>query len=296
VKILVTGATGFVGSHLIAELGSRHEIYGIIRSDASEESDDGVSWIRQDLAHGVDSSKFPPEIDAVVHLAQSKRYREFPDGAADMFAINVRATFDLLEYARAAGAQSFLFTSSGAVYGHDYEKFVETDPVSPLNFYLSSKYSAELLIANYQRFFNTIVFRLFFIYGPGQRGMLIPSLADRVERGEIIVIEGNPGLAINPIYIADAVRVFEPALALSRSGLFNVAGDEVVNLTELVHLVGRLLGKRPHIEYAEGGAAGDLVGDIDQMRQVLGIVPRTPLVKGLGQLIAKRAHSAVPGE
>ena len=100
--------------------------------------------------------------DTVIHLAQSRHYRQFPERADDIFAVNVKSTFQLLDYARRAGAGRFLHASSGGVFGYSYEKFVETDPVNPLNFYLSSKYCAELMVGNYRDYFLTIVLRFFF--------------------------------------------------------------------------------------------------------------------------------------
>lgn len=278
-KVLVTGAGGFIGSRLVAELGRRHEVVALARG--SRPPADGVEWIGLDLAQPLERKRLPSHVDAIVHLAQSRRYRDFPAGAADVFAVNIGATFSLLEYARTAGVRSFVYTSSGGVYGFSYERFVESDPVSPLNFYLGSKYSSELLIGNYEAFFHTVVLRPFFVYGPGQRGMLVPNLVERVLADERVSIEGNPGLRINPIHVDDAVRVFEPALMLDRSGLFNLAGDEVVTMTELVELIGKVAGRTPQIEYRDSSGNGNLVGDNAAMKDVLGVVPRVSLHEGL---------------
>jgi UDP-glucose 4-epimerase len=281
VKVLVTGAGGFIGRHLIASLRAHHDVIAVARVPTGI---GGVGGVDLDLSKKLDEQALPSQIDAVIHLAQSRRYRDFPDGADDVFAVNVDSTLQLLEYARNAGAQTFLFASTGGVYGYGYEKLSETDPVDPLNFYLSSKYAAELLIANYRRFFATIVFRFFFVYGPGQHGMLVPTLIQRVLADETIAIDGDPGVRINPVYVADAVRTFEPALNLGRSGLFNIAGDEELTLTDLVQAIGEVTGRKPQIEYGDATTAGDLVGDNTQMREVLGVRPETMLREGLAQV------------
>lgn len=178
-RILVTGAAGFVGSHLLDRLEEGNELFPLVRTaqDADRE------WIVQDLSEPLDIARLPKRIDAVIHLAQSRRYREFPNGAEDMYAINVHSTFHLLEYARKAGAQSFLLASTGGIYGYSYEALVETSPANPLNFYLTSKHVAESLVGNYQAFFRTVVFRFFFAYGPGQEGMVVPTLLEKVRKG-----------------------------------------------------------------------------------------------------------------
>ena len=291
-KILVTGATGFIGSRLIRHLGPRHEVLALARHIPDGPAPPGVQWIEQDLAAPLDGRTLPDHVDAVIHLAQSQLYKEFPRHAQDIFDVNIAGTFHLLDYARQAGAGQFIFASSGGVYGYSYERFVEHDPVYPLNFYLSSKYSAELLIANYQPFFRTVVFRFFFVYGPDQTRMLIPTLINRVLRGDTITIEGNPGLRINPTYVDDLVRVFEPALALPGSDLFNVAGEETVTITELVRLIEQVTGKTAQIVYQEAGSTGDLVGDNTRLKTILGVTPQTALRAGLAQMVS--AMTAIP--
>jgi nucleoside-diphosphate-sugar epimerase len=267
-----------------------HELLALARTPGPELA--GVEWITHDLVKPLATAPLPDRIDAVIHLAQSRRYREFPEGASDVFDVNTRSTLELLEYARRAGARSFVFTSSGGVYGYSYEHFAETDPVSPLNFYFSSKYSAELLIANYQRFFNSVVLRLFFVYGPGQDRMLVPTLIDRVTKDEVVTVDGNPGLRINPIFVDDAVRVFEPALHFSGAGLFNVAGDEAVTVTDFVELIGEVVGRKPQIEHTESRSGGDLLGDNTLMRETLGIVPEVSLRDGLTRIVGSRLPAA----
>ena len=284
-RILITGAAGFIGSRLVSTLQARHELYALIRPKTQREKLARVNWVEHDISRPLDEARLPDRVDAIIHLAQSRRYREFPEGGKDIFDVNIRSTFQLLEYARRVGAKHFLFASSGGVYGYSYERFVETDPVNPLNFYLSSKYTSELLIANYQPFFHTVVFRFFFVYGPGQVGMLIPNLLSKVMKGELITIEGNPGLRINPIYIEDALSVFEPALNLCTSALFNVTGDEIITITELVKLIETVTGKPVLIQHKGPNPVGDLVGDNSRLKKVLGVYPETPLLQGLKQML-----------
>ena len=283
-RILLTGATGFVGGHLLGALAGRHDFVALARRPPSP-GDGRVEWIEQDLTAPLDRSKLPERVDAVVHLAQSSRYREFPGGAQDVYAVNVESTFALLEYARTAGAGRFVLASTGGLYEHSYERLVETDPVEPLNFYLTSKHVAELLLGNYKDLFVTVVFRFFFVYGPGQGPMLIPTLLGKVRRGETVTVEGDPGLRINPIHVRDAVRVFEPALALERSDVFNVAGDEVVSMTELVRLIATVNGGEAVVEHGPSIHTGDLVGDNARMKDVLGVTPEISLERGLASIL-----------
>ena len=285
-RLLITGATGFIGRNLLPVLSRRHEVFAIARHVPPATGNTRVRWIEHDLSRPLDRAGLPAKIDAVIHLAQSRHYREFPQRADDIFRINVQSTVELLDYARHAGAQRFLYASSGGVYGHSDEQLVESHPVNPLNFYLSTKYAAELMVANYRHLFHTIVFRFFFVYGPGQTGMLIASLLDRVRRGETITIDGNPGMRINPTYIDDAVQVVEPALALDRSELFNVSGDETVTITELVRRCGEVLAVEPNITCRDVPGQRDLVGANARLIETLAVRPQVSLSDGLARTAA----------
>lgn len=280
-KILLTGAAGFIGRRVLERLEPGHEIAAVVRRapDASRE------WVVLDLAQPPVRAKLPERVDAVIHLAQSRRYREFPEGAEDIHAINVDSTFRMLEYARAAGAQSFVLASTGGIYGYSYEALAESSPASPLNFYLTSKHLAESLVANYQPFFRTILFRFFFVYGPGQSRMLVPSLLEKVRKGDQITIAGRPGQRINPIYVDDAVEVFAPALGLDRSDVFNVAGDEIVSIRDLVAVIEEATGEPAHVRHIEPEHEGDLVGDNSRMKEVLGVSPRVSLLDGIRSML-----------
>src|SRR4030042_288576 len=114
----------------------------------------------------------PKSIDAVIHLAQSEHFREFPMHAESIFKVNTASTLRLLEYARQAQVKIFVLASSGGIYGHGDEGFREDQPIEAkddLGFYLGTKLCAEIIAENYSSFMNIVILRFFFIYGPRQR-------------------------------------------------------------------------------------------------------------------------------
>lgn len=280
-RILLTGAAGFIGRNALARLEGEHDLYPVVR----EAPDETREWIVQDLTQPLDLSLLPERIDAVIHLAQSHRYREFPAGAEDVYAVNVHGTFRLLEYARGAGARTFVLASTGGIYGYSYEALVESDPANPLNFYLTSKHVAESLVANYEALFQTVVFRFFFVYGAGQGRMLVPTLIEKVRKGDQISIAGTPGQRINPIHVSDAVGAFLPALELRRSDVFNVAGDEIVSIRELVGVIEQATGEPAHVRHIDPEQEGDLIGDNSRMKDLLGVQPRMSLLEGIRSML-----------
>jgi nucleoside-diphosphate-sugar epimerase len=287
-RVLVTGAAGLIGTHMVRRLAEKYEIHALDRHRAGELPGERVHWVVQDLAQPLDHSKLPREIDAVIHLAQSRFYRQFPDKVEDVFDVNIHSTLRLLEYARGAGAHCFILASTGGLYAGRTGKRQETDLLEARNFYFASKYAAELLTNRYQDYFRAVILRLFFVYGPTQQGMLISNLMHKVNEGELIAIEGDPGLHINPIFVEDAVEAFEPALRLETSSVINIAGDEVVSVTELVRLIGETLGKKPLTEHRTGKPSGYLVGDTSRMKTMLGVYPRTNLLQGLKRMADAR--------
>jgi len=281
----MTGATGFIGSRIVAELLGAHRIFALYHENRPDQQLEGVTWIEQDLSKPLEEAKLAKEIDAILHLAQSRNYRNFPERADDIFKVNIEGTYHLLELGRRLGIKKFIYASSGGIYGYSYEKFMETATINPVNFYLTSKYCSELLIGNYNPYFTTVVFRFFFVYGPKQKSMLIPRLLDNIKKGEPIIIYGKSGVRINPIHVNDAIKVFPPSLETSVSGIFNVAGDEFISIRELSEMIGRLIGKDPIFVHKKSNLPGDIIGDNSRMKAVLGVIPEVSLKKGISELV-----------
>jgi nucleoside-diphosphate-sugar epimerase len=207
-----------------------------------------------------------PWVDAIVHLAQANT--KFPDGAADLLAVNTVRTQELLEHARRCGTSRFIFTSSGSVYGKGPLPFSETDPLVPHDFYAVTKIAAEHLVAVYGELVPTTVLRLFTPYGPGQEGRLIPVLIDRVRRGKAVTLNGDGSPRLNPVYVEDVITVIIASLESDESELLNVSGDEVVGIRELTETIGALLGVEPRFECGHGNDRGDIVADNTKLHRI----------------------------
>jgi nucleoside-diphosphate-sugar epimerase len=227
--------------------------------------------------------------DAVVALAQSQYFRDFPERARDIFAVNVHAQLRLLEWSRTSGVKRFVYASSGGIYGSRARQHVAENELlavdSPLGFYLGSKLCAEIMFQNYRHFFETaVILRPFFIYGPGQRrDMLIPRLVHAVQSGRPIQLQGTDGLRLNPIYVDDAAQAFAAALRLTGCRVLNVAGSETVTLRELGERIGREV-KRPPVFETVPGVPSDYVANTDAANALLG-PPRVSLDAGLARTV-----------
>jgi len=281
VKVLVSGATGFVASHLIPALvAAGHDVVAAGHDRARIPG--GATALDLDLA----ARDWPrlPDVDAVVHLAQANV--PFPEGADALFAVNVAATHRLLEHARRTGARRFVLASSGSVYGASAGPLTEESPLAARDFYSATKVAAERFTQAYDEHLDVAILRLFVPYGPGQARRMLPRLVERVRSGEPIRLnrEGRPRM--NPIYVDDVVRVAVRALEDAESfGVLNVAGDDVTDVRAVSELIGEILDIEPSFEVSQAEVA-DIVADNTLLHALLGGAPLVPLREGIERMVA----------
>lgn len=229
----------------------------------------------------------PERLDVIVHLAQSEHYRDFPDRALDMFRVNCTGTQRLLDLAARTGVSTVVYLSTGGIYGTGPEPFKETDefrPSGPLQHYFTTKYTAELLMADYAKLVLPIIFRPFFIYGAGQDGkMLIPRLVSRIASGETVTLHGETGIRINPLHVSDMVAAINRALEHPRPIVANVAGPEVWALRDIAIAIGKEVGREPVFTTVPADSPPHLVGDISLMSRELG-APKVRFAHVVGDL------------
>jgi len=294
-RVLVTGASGFVGKRLTRYLAENgHQVVSIVHSpplpaDQHYFLSDNISLLALDLL-SLDCSQLPEDLDAVFTLAQSAHFREFPVKAEDVFMVNIAANFHIWQWAAQTNIQRCIHVSSGGIYGGKLGKAFQENELlavdSPLGFYLGSKLCSEIIFQSYKDFFETaVIIRPFFIYGPGQRqDMFIARLIKSVQKGESIQLQGRDGLRVNPVYVNDAVIAFSNALNLKGCHIINVAGPDVLYLREIGEIIGGVLGKKPDFEMLEG-IPTDYVGDTEQALKKLDH-PKTSFPIGIKRTIA----------
>lgn len=295
-QCVITGCSGLIGAHLIEQLRQEWEIFCISHTAGkAAHLAKNVQSLALDLSQTWDADLLPSKIDAVIHLAQSEHFRDFPEKAEHVFQVNTVSTLRLLDYARRAGAHTFILASSGGIYGHGDQEFSEDIEVSSqgdLGFYLGTKLCAEIVAENYTAFMNVIVLRFFFVYGVGQRRtMLIPRLVQSVLDGRPIVLHGQDGIRINPTYVADAVTAIEAGLALEGSHKINIGGPEVLTMRQIGEMIGQAVGKTPRFDVQTGVEPRHLVGDIRKMVQLLG-TPQVKLSDGIERLLVYQANNS----
>lgn len=285
-KILLTGATGFIGAHLLSHLvgqSGENTVLALCRNIPTTTLPQ-VNWIEIDLSETNWTSKLPnKKFDAIVHLAQSNNYRKFPSHTNDIFNINVKSTLELADWGVRQGVSQFLFASTGNVYNLTSYIHCEEDQCEPETMYGASKLSAEILLKPFSQFMNILVVRFFGVYGPKQTNSMLSGIIHRFMVGEEIVLAGNVGVRTNPIYIEDCVELIHQLIIENKiigSQIINIGGSEIIDLRKVVSCLETFTGKTALTRITSDNPK-QLVGSINRLRKLLPFKEKTCFEEGL---------------
>jgi UDP-glucuronate 4-epimerase len=264
-RYVVTGAAGFIGSHLSEALVAQsHEVVGVdcftdyYDPGLKEENAAGLDVARFDLAeHDLDLDG----IDGVFHLAGQPGVRSFGDVFEEYVRRNLLASRRVFETAAAAGVR-VVFASSSSIYG-DAERYptkedTEPRPISP---YGITKLGCEQLAHAYGKEFglDAVVLRYFTFYGPRQRpDMALARIVDALARGATFELYGDGLQSRSFTYVADGVAATIAAMHRAPAGaLYNVGGGQEATMREAIATLESVSGRS--LEVVERpAAAGDV--------------------------------------
>lgn len=273
-KVLLTGISGLIGASVRKQLlDMGKSVVGIYRQQPDYSLNKNEEAYLFNFNEEWNSNQLPNNIDAIIHLAQNDKFREFPDKAEETFRTNTFSTLKLLDYAHQVGAKTFVYASSAGLYGYGDTGFTEKDLVSAsgdLGFYFGSKLCSEIIAENYYPLLNIIILRFFFVYGPGQRkNMLIPRLVSSVLNRKPIILHGYEGIKISPTYVEDAANALIKSLNLKGIHKFNIAGPEILTMRDIGNIIGTELDIDVDFQILDIEQK-HLFGDITKMKNILG--------------------------
>jgi UDP-glucuronate 4-epimerase len=310
VKVLVTGAAGFLGSHLTdALLGRGDQVVGLDNFDDFYDparkrrnllgagASSGFTLIEGDIRDGRLVRESLDGVDGVVHLAARAGVRPSIADPRLYASVNVEGSLSLLEACREAGVRNLVVASSSSVYGGLTDLPFREDqrvdrPVSP---YAATKAACELIASSYAHLHGFQIFslRYFTVYGPRQRPeMAIHKFVRRLTEGRPIPLFGDGTSARDYTYVDDAVAATLSALDRVAEGgpchrIYNVGESRTVQLRELIGMLGDLLGVEPVIESLPD-QPGDVYAtwaEVGKAGRELGYEPSTPIEEGLRRFV-----------
>jgi UDP-glucuronate 4-epimerase len=288
-RYVVTGAAGFIGSHLAEQLQEQgHDVVGLdcftdyYEPQLKEENARRLDVRRVDLAESeLDFAGF----DGVFHLAGQPGVRSFGDVFPLYLRRNIEASRRVFEAAARDGVR-VVFASSSSIYGaaEQYPTPEDTEP-RPLSPYGITKLACEHLTRAYERSFSldAVVLRYFNAFGPRQRpDMAFTRIAFALAEGRPFTLYGDGGQSRSWTYVADVVDATIAAMDRGR-GTYNVGGALEASMSEAIALFERLAGK-PLTVITEPEVPGDqrrTKADTTRIRADLGWEPRVRLEEGL---------------
>jgi len=303
----VTGAAGFVGSHVcerLLEAGWRVsgvDIFDEFYDPAVKRSNVAgcvrhprFSLIEADIRDEATMSRaVGAGVDVIVHLAARAGVRPSIENPLLYQDVNVRGTCILLEAARRFKIPKFVFASSSSVYGNNPKvPFSESDNVDyPISPYAATKKAGELICYAYHHLFGLDVtcLRFFTVYGPRQRpDLAIHKFARLIEHGEPIPVFGDGSMMRDHTYIDDIVAGVMAAVERCKGyRIYNLGNSNPVSLSELIAAIEAALGKAAQIKRLpmQPGDVERTFADISRARAELGFEPRTDLRTGLAEFV-----------
>jgi len=307
--VLVTGAAGFIGSHLaerLVALGAR--VRGL--DDMSEGRAENLAGLRGALEFRR-ASILEPEVvaeavrgcDFVFHLAANASVPR-SSAAPDLdFEANAVGTFRIVDAVRRWSGGRLIFASSAAVYGEPLgPATAEEDPFRPQSPYAGSKLAGEFLCEAYARCydFDHRRIRIFNTYGPRQPRYVMFDLLEKLRRNpRRLEVIGTGDQVRDYSYVADTVEAFlvVGAHPEARGRVFNVAGGRPTSIRELTAtLIGAIGIEPPQVTFTGQSWPGDvarMVADTTRL-QSLGWVPETALSPGVARLVAWHREAFKP--
>jgi UDP-glucuronate 4-epimerase len=314
-RVLVTGAAGFIGMHTArALLASGAEVVGVDSLDPYYDvglkqarlrvlaGHERFRFAQVDLAESAQAARLFADggFSHVVHLAAQPGVRYSLTHPEAYYRNNIVAFGHVLEQCRQAGIAHLVYASSSSVYGANHVlPFSEDQPVDhPVSLYAATKKANELAAHTYSHLYRlpTTGLRFFTVYGPWGRPDMAPMLFTRA------ILEGTPIRVFNHgdmqrdfTYVDDIVEGVVRVLATPPAAdadaapyaVYNIGNHESVPLTEFIATLERLLGREAIKEYVpmQPGEVRATFASIDRLRAATGFAPSTPLALGLERFV-----------
>jgi len=301
-KILVTGACGFIGYHLctrLLELG--HQITGVdsmnnyydiqIKYDRYEKL---KNYMKTYFFHIEDPSiytQYIPKVDLIIHLAAQAGVRYSLVDPDSYVNTNILGFFELMKYAKNTNCEKVIYASSASVYGNNKLPWHEEMNLKPISLYGATKVSTEVIADSYNAMFGiqTIGLRFFSVYGPwGRPDLSLWKWTEGILKREPIKIFNYGKSERSWTYIDDLIDGVISSLSIqSQTEKFNLGNDKMLNINYSVDCIANYLEIFPKKEFEpmQDGDIPEANPDLEKSRRVLNFNPKIEFEEGIKKFI-----------
>jgi UDP-glucose 4-epimerase len=308
---VVTGAAGFIGSHLVDLLLDKgFSVIGIdnMRTGNIQNLVEPLKHTKfQLLNEDICNKRFPDlvqeDIDIIFHLAAISSVKLSVEDPVLVNDTNVVGTINVLEMARKLDVKKFILSSSAAVYGNPESLPVrEETPLNPLSPYAASKVSAEMYCISYGNLYGIIptIFRYFNVFGPRQENSeysgVIPIFINQGLQNKEITIDGDGKQTRSFIFVDDVAKAtyLGSQIGDASGQILNLSGKDSIRILDLARLVKDCIPDSTSNIVHRGAREGDVkdsIGSMKRTSEVLGFSPSVPFETGLAHTVSwYRSH------
>jgi len=300
-RVVITGAAGFIGSHLSEELLNRgYTVVGIDNlltgdlANIAHLRDRDFQFIRHDVTNYIDVDG---PIDYVLHWASPASPIDYLELPIQTLKVGSLGTHKALGLAKAKGAV-FVIASTSEVYGDPLEHpqketyWGNVNPIGPRGVYDEAKRFAEAMTVAYRRYHkvDTKIVRIFNTYGPRMRirdGRAVPAFISQALLNDDVTVFGDGTQTRSFCYISDLVDGIIRLMLSKESGPINIGNPQEMTIEQIARLIIEMTGSTSKIEYQPLPTDDPKVRqpDITRARTLLGWEPKVPLEQGLGRTI-----------
>lgn len=290
-RIIVTGANGFVGKNLAPRLADHEELEVTATDVQPGEFGPNAEFRFLDVTDESAVLSALRDVDVIVHLAAHQLVPSLSDPRLNA-KVNIMGMLNILEGARKTKVRKVIFSSASSIIGDVlYNPVDEKHPCNPKTPYGVTKLACEQYLRMYQSLFgvNYVIFRFFNIYGPHQLEGLIPSIYRKISSGAAIDVYGDGKQVRDYVYVEDLGDIFAKSILKDvKNVTLNVGTGKGLDVLEVVELASKILEKRPNLKFnpARPGEIQNFVANPEMIKTTLGIVPSTGAEEGMRRTFA----------
>ena len=288
-RILVTGGSGFIGTHTVRLLLSEGHFVRILDLNRASFLHENLEYLEGDILSKSDCMKATADMDWVLHLAAYSRSGPSTAMWQECLSTNIVGTINILDASHQFGVKRFVYAGSSTYYGNLTGMQCVGDPPDFLNFYGISKYTGEEITNQFSKYFQlpTINLRYFNVYGPGQPvdgayGLVMGIFAKACKDKLGVEIHGTGEQRRDFIHVVDVARANLAALQTHQSAkTYNIGSGNNISINDLAKYFNL---KTIHVTSRIGDAA-ETLADIATTRLELDWEPTISLRSGIADLI-----------